>query len=109
MLDRIKEELEAMCSPNSVFTKFRTSETKHEKWIDLEKEWQFFVIQDRDNNNPNYKGRVTLYALSRFSTLTASFEESKRVFSIRFLISRLHWLTSQSFVLGIRVEKRDKA
>ena len=69
MLDRIKEELEAMCSPNSVFTKFRTSETKHEKWIDLEKEWQFFVIQDRDNNNPNYKGRVTLYALSRFSNL----------------------------------------
>ena len=72
MLDRIKEELEAMCSPNSVFTKFRTSETKHEKWIDLEKEWQFFVIQDRDNNNPNYKGRVTLYALSRFSTLMPS-------------------------------------
>lgn len=69
MLDRIKEELEAMCSPNSVFTKFRTCETKHEKWIDLEKEWQFFVIQDRDNNNPNYKGRVTLYALSRFSNL----------------------------------------
>lgn len=30
MLDRIKEELEAMCSPNSIFTKFRTSETKHE-------------------------------------------------------------------------------
>jgi len=72
MLDRIKEELEAMCSPNSVFTKFRTSETKHEKWIDLEKEWQFFVIQDRDNNNPNYKGRVTLYALSRFFTLMPS-------------------------------------
>ncbi len=72
MLDRIKEELEAMCSPNSVFTKFRTSETKHEKWIDLEKEWQFFVIQDRDNNNPNYKGRVTLYTLSRFSTLMPS-------------------------------------
>ena len=72
MLDRIKEELEAMCSPNSVFTKFRTCETKHEKWIDLEKEWQFFVIQDRDNNNPNYKGRVTLYALSRFSTLMPS-------------------------------------
>ena len=69
MLDRIKEELEAMCSLNSVFTKFRTCETKHEKWIDLEKEWQFFVIQDRDNNNPNYKGRVTLYALSRFSNL----------------------------------------
>lgn len=72
MLDRIKEELEAMCSPSNVFTKFRTSETKHEKWIDLEKEWQFFVIQDRDNNNPNYKGRVTLYALSRFSTLMPS-------------------------------------
>lgn len=72
MLDRIKEELEAMCSPNFIFTKFRTSETKHEMWINLEKEWQFFVIQDRDNNNPNYKGRVTLYALSRFSTLMPS-------------------------------------
>lgn len=77
MLDRIKEELEAMCSPNSIFTKFRTSEIKHEKWIDLEKEWQFFVIQDRDNNNPNYKGRVILYALSRFSTLMPSVNDSE--------------------------------
>lgn len=77
MLDRIKEELEAMCSPNSIFTKFRTSKIKHEEWIDLEKEWQFFVIQDRDNNNPNYKGRVTLYALSRFSTLMSSTNDSE--------------------------------
>ena len=77
MLDRIKEELEAMCSPNSIFTKFRTSKIKHKEWIDLEKEWQFFVIQDRDNNNPNYKGRVTLYALSRFSTLMSSTNDSE--------------------------------
>lgn len=77
MLDRIKEELEVMCSPNSIFTKFRTSKIKHEDWIDLEKEWQFFVIQDRDNNNPNYKGRVTLYALSRFSTLMPSTNDSE--------------------------------
>lgn len=32
----------------------------------------YSVALDRDNNNPNYKGRVTLYALSRFSTLMPS-------------------------------------
>lgn len=58
MLDRIKEELDVMCNPDSIFTKFRTNGIKNEGWIDLEKEWKFFVIQDRDNNNPNYKGRV---------------------------------------------------
>lgn len=69
MLDRIKEELDTTCNPNSIFTKFRTNGIEHEGWIDLEKEWRVFVIQDRDNNNPNYKGRVFLYALSRFSSL----------------------------------------
>ena len=69
MLDRIKEELNVMCRQDSIFTKLRTNVIECDEWIDIEKEWQFFVIQDRDNNNPNYKGRVTLYALSRFSTL----------------------------------------
>ena len=68
MLDRITEELNAMCYQDTIFTKFRNGDIKHESWIDLEKEWEFFVIQDRDNNKPNYGGRVILYALSRFST-----------------------------------------
>ncbi len=77
MLDRIKEELDVMCNPDSIFTKFRTNGIKNEGWIDLEKEWKFFVIQDRDNNNPNYKGRVFLYALSRFSSLITSANDSE--------------------------------
>mgnify|MGYP001503026204 FL=1 len=77
MLDRIKEELDVMCNPDSIFTKFRTNGIKNEGWIDLEKEWKFFVIQDRDNNNPNYKGRVFLYALSRFSSLITSTNDSE--------------------------------
>lgn len=77
MLDRIKEELDVMCNPDSIFTKFRTNGIKNEVWIDLEKEWKFFVIQDRDNNNPNYKGRVFLYALSRFSSLITSTNDSE--------------------------------
>ena len=77
MLDRIKEELDVMCNPDSIFTKFRTNGIKNEGWIDLEKEWKFFVIQDRDNNNPNYKGRVFLYALSRFSSLIISTNDSE--------------------------------
>lgn len=77
MLDRIKEELDVMCNPDSIFTKFRTNGIKNEGWIDLEKEWKFFVIQDRDNYNPNYKGRVFLYALSRFSSLITSTNDSE--------------------------------
>ncbi len=77
MLDRIKEELDVMCNPDSIFTKFRTNGIKNEGWMDLEKEWKFFVIQDRDNNNPNYKGRVFLYALSRFSSLITSTNDSE--------------------------------
>lgn len=37
MLDRIKEELDVMCNPDSIFTKFRTNGIKNEGWIDLEK------------------------------------------------------------------------
>ena len=77
MLDRIKEELDVMCTPDSIFTKFRTNGIEHEGWIDLEKEWKSFVIQDRGNNNPNYKGRVFFYALSRFSTLIPSANDSE--------------------------------
>ncbi len=77
VLDRIKEELDTMCNPNSIFTKFRTNDIEHEGWIDLEKEWNFFVIQDRNNYNPNYKGRVIFYALSRFSTLIPSANDSE--------------------------------
>lgn len=69
MLNRITEELNAMCRKNTIFTKFREGDIKHEGWIDLEKEWEFFVVQDRDSNKPNYGGRVILYALSRFSNL----------------------------------------
>lgn len=69
MLDRIAEELNVMCGQGTIFTKFRTGGVKHEGWIDLEKEWDFFVVQDRDISKPNYNGRVYLYALSRFSQL----------------------------------------
>lgn len=69
MLDRIKEELDVMCCENSIFTKFRKNSIKHECWIDISEEWDFFVIKDRDNSNPNYKGRVALYAISRFSKM----------------------------------------
>ncbi|MDE7377088.1 MAG: DUF262 domain-containing protein, partial [Muribaculaceae bacterium] len=71
MLDRMAEELNAMCSPDTIFTKFRTGAIKNAGWIDLGKEWDFFVVQDRDSSKPNYNGRVYLYALSRFSHLIA--------------------------------------
>lgn len=67
MLDRITEELSTICGQNTIFTRFRNGMCKHEKWLDLEKEWDFFIIQGRDNNEPNYKGRAILYAFSRFS------------------------------------------
>lgn len=66
MLDRIQQELNVMCDENSTFTKLRKNKLNIETYFNLEKEWDFFVIKDRDNNNPNYKGRATLYALFRF-------------------------------------------
>ena len=68
MLDRIGQELDVMCREDSIFTKFRKGDCNG-VWIDLDKEWRFFVIQDRMSDNPNYKGRVALYAFSRFAAL----------------------------------------
>lgn len=72
MLDRIKEELNEMCSPNSIFTKFRTGRMPNYGWSDLEKEWHSFVIQDGESGKPSYRGRELLYAMSRLSALIPS-------------------------------------
>lgn len=68
LLDRINDELSVMCSHNSIFNRFRTNSLTHKKWIDLDKEWQDFIIQDR-RSKTNYPGRINLYALSQFSLI----------------------------------------
>lgn len=77
MLDRITEELTTICSEHSIFTRFKNGKCESEEWLDLDKEWDFFVIKDRDNNEPNYKGRTIVYALSRFSYLIPTANDSE--------------------------------
>ena len=79
LLGRIKSDLNQICNDNSIFTRFRNGTIKNDGWVDLEKIWQDFVIQEENPDSPDYKSRVVFYAFTRFSDILASANENEVV------------------------------
>lgn len=72
LLDRINEELTQLCTAESLFTRLRTNMIDSGGWMNIASLWDSFIINEWDPSNPDYKGRVSLYAVSRFSSLLPS-------------------------------------
>lgn len=72
LLDRIIEEMNQICSKDSIFTRLRTNAIDSKGWIDMNSIWDSFIINEWDPSKPDYKGRVSFYAVSRLSALLPS-------------------------------------
>lgn len=72
LLDRINEELTQLCTAKSLFTLLRDNVIDSGGWMNIASLWDSFVINEWDPSKPDYKGRVSLYAVSRFSALVPS-------------------------------------
>lgn len=72
LLDRINEELAQLCTAQSLFTRLRTNMIDSGGWMNIASLWDSFIINEWDSLKPDYKGRVSLYAVSRFSSLLPS-------------------------------------
>ncbi len=79
LLDRINEELTQLCTDKSLFTHLRNNTISSDGWMNTADLWDSFIINEWDPSKPDYKGRVSLYAVSRFSSLlpSANDEEMK--------------------------------
>ena len=72
LLDRINEELTQLCTDKSLFTRLRNNTISSDGWMNIADLWDSFIINEWDPSKPDYKGRVSLYAISRFSFLLPS-------------------------------------
>lgn len=72
LLDRINEELTQLCTDKSLFTRLRNNTISSDGWMNIANLWNSFIINEWDPSKPDYKGRVSLYAVSRFSSLLPS-------------------------------------
>lgn len=69
LLNRINEELTQLCSAESLFTRLCNNDIDNDGWMNVASLWESFIIKEWDPTKPDYKGRVSLYAVSRFSSM----------------------------------------